>query len=375
MISSFRVRGFKSFQDLTFPMAKLTLLVGENGSGKSSLIQALLLLRQSINGDAFSRLQLSGDLFEAGTAQDVLNAAADYKIEFDWIENDRADSAKFEAKRTSRTGLSIRLLDSDVPVKAPSVLQGEAFTYLNAERWGPRLSTPKASKKGLAGPLGKFGEFSAAYLARSFSLQNHAKGWAALLQNECVQRLLSIEPQELKEAGEVQHRLVDLLLSKIVPGLSVGAQDHLEIDSAGIRYLRDPSSTRTETRPTHVGFGYSVALPVILGAFTAWKSAYIVENPEAHLHPRSQSLMGAFTAIACATLDQAIVETHSDHVLNGVRLAVKYGAIEASAVSILFFRMRGGVSEVVPITVNERGKLSNWPDGFFDQFERDLARL
>ena len=63
----------------------------------------------------------------------------------------------------------------------------------------------------------------------------------------------------------------------------------------------------------------------------------MVENPEAHLHPSAQAAMGEFLAISAASGIQVILETHSDHVLNGIRRAVKKGLITHHDVAIHFF--------------------------------------
>ena len=82
--------------------------------------------------------------------------------------------------------------------------------------------------------------------------------------------------------------------------------------------------TSNEYRPTSVGFGIAYVLPVLVALLSAnEKYMVIIENPEAHLHPRGQVAMGELIARAAAAGVQVIVETHSDHVLNGVRLAVK----------------------------------------------------
>jgi predicted ATPase len=98
----------------------------------------------------------------------------------------------------------------------------------------------------------------------------------------------------------------------------------------------------------------------------------IVENPEAHLHPAGQSRLGRFLARVAGSGVQVIVETHSDHVLNGVRLAaVADSSVPANDVIVHFF----DGDTVLPIDLGARGDLSAWPTGFFDQIEDDLGRL
>lgn len=117
---------------------------------------------------------------------------------------------------------------------------------------------------------------------------------------------------------------------------------------------------------------------MILALLTA-KAGDIVllENPEAHLHPRAQARLARFCAKAASAGIQVILETHSDHVLNGVRVAVHGGQIPPEDVSILFF---GGPSappgEIFShIRVKRSGQLDQWPEGFFDETNHLLDRL
>ena len=128
-------------------------------------------------------------------------------------------------------------------------------------------------------------------------------------------------------------------------------------------------------RSTNMGFGVTYSLPVVLaGLLAAEGGTLIVENPEAHLHPAGQSSMGGFLARVAATGTQVVVETHSDHVLNGIRLAVaRDKVIQPEEVLVHYFDAKSpGASK---LTMNGLGALSSWPPGFFDQFQVDVASL
>ena len=127
-------------------------------------------------------------------------------------------------------------------------------------------------------------------------------------------------------------------------------------------------------RPVHVGFGITQILPIVIASLSARRDdLLLIENPEIHLHPAGQALMGQFLAEVTRSGVQVILETHSDHVLNGVRRAVKAGQLPAEQVSIHFFRPRSvdGVQVVSPI-LDDTGNIDAWPDGFFDQFDKDM---
>jgi predicted ATPase len=117
-------------------------------------------------------------------------------------------------------------------------------------------------------------------------------------------------------------------------------------------------------------------LPIIVAVLTASKGdALLIENPEVHLHPAGQALMGAFLAHATRAGVQIILETHSDHVLNGIRRAVKSGIVTPEQVFLYFFNARYDLgetkSQVVNPLLDRNGNVDFWPDGFFDQFDRD----
>lgn len=130
------------------------------------------------------------------------------------------------------------------------------------------------------------------------------------------------------------------------------------------------------TSPTNTGFGISYALPIIVTCLLAEKDRFvIIENPEAHLHPAAQSKIGYFLAKMANAGLRIVVETHSDHIINGIQLAVAKKEIESSSITINYFDKGEQQPEVHPISMNEKGELDKWPRGFFDQTEIDFAKL
>jgi predicted ATPase len=139
-----------------------------------------------------------------------------------------------------------------------------------------------------------------------------------------------------------------------------------------IRY-REPDLLSDSIRPPNMGFGVSYALPIIVaGLLTKPEALLVVENPEAHLHPAGQSRMGRFLGRIAGSGAQVIVETHSDHVINGIRLsAADERTIAAGSILIHYF----GNEDPITIEMTEKGGFTTWPPGFFDQLEDDLGRL
>jgi predicted ATPase len=131
----------------------------------------------------------------------------------------------------------------------------------------------------------------------------------------------------------------------------------------------------TWLKPTNMGFGITYSLPIILAAMSAKLGGLvIVENPEAHLHPAGQTQMGMFLAQMAAAGIQVLVETHSDHILNGFRRAIGEIKVLSSDASIVHF-FDADNSSPQSLFFKDNGGISDWPAGFFDQYQIDIAAL
>lgn len=383
MITEYLIRGYKSLREVSLNTGRLNVLVGANACGKSTVLQTMLLLRQS-RGTAgeVHRLQLSGGLFEAGTVRDVLHPEARAGIELGIRTREYYSQTLFSPEVPGE--VDARQLIAGAPLRLPPPLldeSGQGFAYLNAERIGPRVvyQLPRPGDI-LTGPVGARGEFTTAFLARCRQSNRAASGnWFRLLQQTAEHMP---EDLVLDEGSEKNLTRLDLavkqVLAWIVPGIDFETSEQNPIDSAQLSYIRDPSGTRTQVRPTHMGFGVSYSLPLIAaGIALSELGLLLVENPEAHLQPLSQSRMGIFLALVASRGTQVFAETHSDHLVNGVRLAVKNHLLGAQEVRFFYFTKRRGddSSSVRELAVLPDGNLSAWPEGFFDQIERDLARL
>jgi predicted ATPase len=158
-------------------------------------------------------------------------------------------------------------------------------------------------------------------------------------------------------------------------GLDVQPVPNANQVSLGLR----TSDATTYHRPQDVGFGLTHVLPILTAALAANSAnVLLIENPEAHLHPAGQSLMGQFLARVASAGVQVLLETHSDHVLNGVRRAVRDSMLAPHDVAIHFFQERdraaaNGSSQVVSPQIDSQGNIDHWPEGFFDQLDKDMS--
>ena len=104
----------------------------------------------------------------------------------------------------------------------------------------------------------------------------------------------------------------------------------------------------------------------------------IIENPESHIHPRGQAELGRLIGLASKTGAQIFVETHSDHILNGIRVAVKEKQISKDLVNILYFDKtinEESYTNIHKLRVDSNGILSDEPEGMLDEWGNQLLKL
>jgi predicted ATPase len=170
-------------------------------------------------------------------------------------------------------------------------------------------------------------------------------------------------------------------LQQLSPGTSLSAEALIGTDEVLLQYRYVGRLKEVPTnpyRPTNVGFGLTYSLPIIVSCLAAERGALLLlENPEAHIHPQGQAALGELMARCANDGVQIIVETHSDHLLNGARLAVKKRLITNTDVVLHFFSrsVESGEASVETPAILENGRLSNWPSGFFDQWDKDVESL
>ncbi|NJL91026.1 MAG: DUF3696 domain-containing protein [Coleofasciculaceae cyanobacterium SM2_1_6] len=363
MISQLELINFKRFEYQSLEIGNLTLLSGLNGMGKSSTLQSLVLLRQSYQQGLLEStgLALNGDLVQIGTAKDALfEDAKEERIGFTLtFKNGNRATWQFDYNpQADILGLSSSAVPSET---YHTNLFGDDFQYLQAERIGPRTYFVMSDfQVRQHRQLGAMGEYTAHFL----SIFRDAKIPNTILSHPKANSLNLLSQAEA-------------WLGEISPGTRIHITDSLGMDLVSLQYSFGLSK---EYRATNVGFGITYTLPVITAILSAKSGALLlIENPEAHLHPKGQAQMGNLLAQAAASGVQIILETHSDHVLNGIRLAVHGGNLDPDAVRLHFFQrseFQGQtVSEVISPRMNRRGRIDQWPDGFFDEWDNSLAAL
>ncbi len=357
-----KIKNFKCFIDQEVEFNNLTILTGANGNGKSTIIQALLLSRLAIEANQrnFDKIDLNEkNILSLGNAQQIIP-----------ISSDTVDNVVFELKRNDIVAkkISLDVSDGDALFVKTSIeanpyiswpIDKKEFYYLGAERLGPRIVSPIKAMDYVH--VGVQGEFTAQVMGDpSFKIKIDSE-----------RRLIGFS--EISPLNEQVNAWIDY----IFPGVRISAYYDPNLMVAQIR-VENNYSRSFPTLESNVGFGVSYVLPIIVDGLIAKKeSLLIVENPEVHLHPAAQSRMGFFLANMAAAGVNVVVETHSDHVLNGIQIAVGERKLDSSKVVVNYLEenTEKNVPSVKPIRMTEKGELTAWPKGFFDQTQVDFVKM
>ncbi|MFP4459270.1 MAG: DUF3696 domain-containing protein [Candidatus Zixiibacteriota bacterium] len=374
MIENLYLRNFKPFPELDLDFSKLTILSGLNSSGKTSVIQALLLLRQSIieklSETAFivglSKMRLNGDEVEIGKAIDALyEGALSDVIEFTLKLSGKTLSVLAEYQQNKeylRYKINKDKGIDDLMNLRKDTLFTNNFQHLTADRIVPKPFYDTNDIYVEKGKLGKRGEYTAHFLLVNSSGYN--------IENSDL-----LHPSQKSRNLKLQ---VEAWMNEFSPNHRFYIKPNFENNFVSIEYSKGNQGNRRLA--PNVGFGLTYTLPVIVALLIAKRGdLLIIENPEAHLHPKGQTTIGKMAAFAANYGVQVILETHSDHVLNGARIAVRNGNISNKDVAVHFFYQKKGelvyYSDKETIPIDEDGRLEKMPEGFFDEFDKNLTEL
>ena len=367
MLNSIKLTNFKCFEQLDLRCAPLTLLCGLNGVGKSSVIQALLVLQAS----RFQpRMMLNEGNADVGTPRDVLYEGAEtdsISFEIHWTDRLKPFKVTYALSKDGSqliddAGASDEINRNwsylDYPGRAPD-FSGD-MVYVSADRIGPRKIYDYSEALERPSGLGAQGEHTLSYLSA-----------------HRLDVLDSADPRCVPASSGRFFEVLEHWLQEVTPGVHLDFDVVRDADAliAGFSFDRPGDAPTRRYRATNVGFGLSYVLPVLTALLVPEGHLCLIENPEAHLHPRGQAKVAELAVRAAVAGVQVIVETHSDHFLDGVRIAVREQLIRPEDAAVHYFDRDGGKSVVVTPEIDADGRLSQWPAGFFDQHDDNLARL
>lgn len=353
---------FKCFPSLSLPFRPLTVLTGYNAGGKSTVLQAILLLTQSLRHGGDGRLlTLNGDMARLGNPGDVLNrSVTDTRVIGFAIETGAA-RAGWEFEPTEQRGM-LALRGSE----RATLGDGVSPALITALRDVTFLSTARAVAADVM-PIPNENNRPRWDVGRDGS-------YAAYILDQ--QSTDKVEPKRRLAGNDTEtvQGQIDGWLDMLFPGARVSAS---AIEGVQLMKLEFRTGRGAGwVKPANIGFGLGYAFPLLVGLMTAEPGAVvIVDSPEAHLHPRAQSMLGRMLAQVAGAGVQIVIETHSDHLLNGIRLGVRDTLIAPEQVAVHFFTGDDDSRDIATLAMTAEGGVSEWPAGFFDQAINDLIEL
>lgn len=391
MINSIEVNNFKSIKSKVFTLRNLNVLLGLNGQGKSSFIQSLLLLRQSNiePGRAKGWLHLKGKFVDVGNAKDAFYQYTKREdLVFNLSIGDNTNIPFSYAYETEKDVLPPKLIDgsiSELDINYDTIIQdvknntglfSTQFQYLNAYRIQPESTYPKSNNEVVQNKsLGIDGKYTAHFIETFYDEQVafdnllHPKSFVedTLLKKTIVDKTLINQ--------------INLWLGEISPGVNVKTSS-INQDEVLLEYaFEQPTYVNTNRfKPVNVGFGITYCLPVVTALLSAKPgSLLIIENPESHIHPRGQAELGKLIALVSQNNVQIIIETHSDHILNGIRVGIKEEKLNKDKAKLFYFKKvveeQEQYSAVSDIIFDKNGTLSEYPDNLLDEWTNQLSKL
>lgn len=479
MLTAWRLFNFKSVRDdTTIALAPLTVLAGANSSGKSTVLQSMLMIAQTLQSPVTERpIVLNGPMVRLGTFDDVRSYGSDagavlvgFKLSrrssrtrwgaekavtvrvtvvFDVTDeeygsllhpqlvsmNQLVQEASTGKQREYHLGVTTdsvqRVADACFEGDSTGLIPHRLFDFwVDSEDFnGEEFYSINPATHFLpdhTSVIGRDGEspFSADLLRRmpQDSQEVHSAidkiRYLGPLRDEpraLYPLSTTADTTDVGFRGENTAAVYDLhrnTLVRYLPSTSFPAPApntrgidrklrHRSLEAAVLDWLRylgvvDSLTTRDlgnlghelkVTTPgvaephnlTHVGAGVSQVLPIVVMCLLAEEgSTILIEQPELHLHPRVQTLLGDFFLAASLAGRQVIVETHSEYLVNRLRyrIAASEGEDLAQTVKTYFAeKNEKGASVFRDVKVNRYGAITEWPKGFFDQSQREIEQI
>ncbi len=347
------IDGYKCFDKKTeFNLNNITLFTGANSVGKSSVIQSILIAKLISESTAVKGNIVPVSLMnkkyavELGGYDDIINHnSITGNIKF------TLSDVEYKVNENQNDAVENYIVNFHILTDEKLKLQSfflKGFTYLCADRMAPHYEYLEDESNDICDCHGS--NVGDVFAKKS---GNAVSGDRSLYFEGNVKLLMQL----------------DEWCNYIFPGVAV------RVEKTGSQMYK--LKVKDDVAP-NVGFGITYAFPILVSGLIANEdSILIVENPEAHLHAKAQSNMGYFLARMAAAGVRIIIETHSEHIVNGIRRMIVEGTTKMSHedMTIYFFQNKGGNKNVMEITMDEFGNLSEFPEDFFDQVRQDMFKL
>jgi len=417
------LKNFRCFRDVNVRLAPVTLLIGENSTGKTSFLAGVRLAWDAIFSDG-NPVRLDEEPYSLGRASEIVLRKEDYYTLglvdelVGWLGGESVRmqiEASFEAQQTGGVASGLRLL-------FPDATDLDFKRDENASQWRFRL-TERDRSDPVGGPVTIPESWLSGGRALSYDV---AVGMAPMPDMSPMfdddgrprhpwTRIADYRPKtprpyafapvrsdlertfsygDVIPSADGSH--VPQMLARVLgTGDSSGVDDELSRfgkDSTlfqrvtakhlggGVAFqLRIKLGISQERNIIDVGYGVGQVLPVLTEVIMNPAKTFLIQQPEVHLHPRAQAAFGSFAGRVAKTRGkQLIIETHSDYILDRLCMDLrdKVNGLTPDDVNILYFeRNKKGDVEVHEIGLDESGNLTNVPKGYREFFMTEEKRF
>ncbi len=412
MIQRLQLENFKSWERADIEFGSITAFFGANSSGKTSILQLLLLLKQTVNAPDPAIPLFLGERESAvdlGTFYDILfghdlsrrlrwslrwcnsgqSAAITQEAEIGWLSKPDPGRMITERIKYTKDGIEVSLLrtegeyqlHSKPPLKGspgrPPVLSApikcygfpeQVRTYYKNADFIAEFELEFVNLFKRVYYLGPMRE----YPKRQYIWAGAKPTDVGFKGERTIDALLASREfgKVIRRRGRARSQTVEQAVAERLK--QIGLIDSFRIQQVGsnsrmyeVRVRRTRESA--EVALTDIGFGVSQILPVItLCYYVPEGSILILEQPEIHLHPAVQSGLADVLIDAVRTRNlQVILESHSEHLLSRLQRRVAEEVIQNDQMKLYFCELIEGKSHLTPLQMNLYGEIVNWPKDFF----------
>ncbi|MDE0445650.1 MAG: ATP-binding protein [Spirochaetaceae bacterium] len=405
----------------------ITLLVGENSTGKSTFLGCYSVLHQML-----SRSLVPGDSanfnkepFSMGSFRNIVRSRRGRDGSIDEFSlGFRLAPVRKSGMRPFRLRITFAEEGSEPTVTSVHYrFDSESFVDVGRSRSGGSVLRVPGSEAELDIGIGDwvfimdflfqpdlakyFGKSNAvlsiaAYLSRFFSLpRSDRRAWLPTLHDLVPIAPLRSKPKRtydpVRETAMPDGEHIPMLMMRLDRtdksgwnllhddlvdfGQESGLFSDIKVRRHG-KQMSDPFQLQVKVRSgsyanlVDVGYGVSQSLPILVDVRSERRSVFLLQQPEVHLHPRAQAgLAELFVESFRKNRNRFLIETHSDYIIDRIRILVRKQTIRPADVSVLYFEPVGNSVKIHNIGMDRDGNLTGTPVGYRDFFVRETDRL
>ena len=372
MLTHIRVKNFKSWADSgEVVLAPLTGFFGTNSSGKSSLLQMLLLLKQSIGSEDVLFFGDEHSLVNLSSFGDVIHG------------HDTDETLTLEFGCKPRKPLRISVPDVNANGRSDVLSGSGSFTFSTSirEEMGRLrsevLGAPPAAFENQLTQVYYLGP-TRVHPQRHYHWNGKHPVEMGLCGDEAIAALLSARVRQLKTCHNGNGVPIEARVSAWLQKMELahdfwlgpnGASDNSTYE---VRIQKTPTSARVTL--ADIGYGLADLLPILVHCYYVPEgSTLILEQPGIHLHPQAQAqLADLFLEVIAERHLQILIESHSEQLLTRLQRRIAEKKVAQDTIALYFCRNTDGASTIEKLEVDELGDIHNWPEYFFGNVIGDM---